>query len=311
MNKKYLTFMMIPHTEGSVQEFNVSRRFFWGIFCLVLLSLCALGYYGISYHVSFTPGTELSSIEGENSALQVELHQFRGKMLALRAEVEDLSETDRMLRAWASFSRPGDGASRFPWEDHVPLQMEEAFSKTYKGLDHLLREARFLTTSLDSVASALQGREELHRHIPSIFPVLGEGWYSAPFGYRPDPFTGRLRLNNGINIAGREGTEVVATADGTVENVSWEKNLGYYVKIDHQIGLQTVYGHLQSTPDLKSGLFVKRGQVIGKLGKSGRTTAPNLHYMVIRNGHAVDPEKFIFSAHSTPPFSEIPVTPSP
>ena len=105
--------MMIPHTEGGVQEFNVSRRLFWGIFCLVLLSLCALGYYGISYHVSFTPDTELSSIEGENSALQVELHQFRRKMLALRAEVEDLSETDRLLRAWASLSRPGDEDSRF------------------------------------------------------------------------------------------------------------------------------------------------------------------------------------------------------
>ena len=301
MNERHLTFMIIPHEEGRVRAFNVSRRRLWEIFCLVLLSLCALAYFGISYHVRFSPSGALSLLEGENSALKTELGQFRSKLLTLEMEVDALSETDRVLRAWTSLSRPGDKDGRSPRGDLVPIQVERRSSGTYNSLDHLLREARFLSSSLDSIASALRSREKLQAHIPSIFPVLGEEWYSAPFGYHPDPFTGRRRLNKGINIVGREGTDVVTTADGTVENVGWEKRLGYYIKIDHQIGLQTVYGHLQGKPDLKPGTAVKRGQVIGKLGKSGRTTAPSLHYIVVRDRRAVDPAKFIFLSENPPP----------
>ena len=301
MNEKLLTFTIIRHEEGRVRAFNVSRRRLWRIFCLVLLPLCALAYFGVSYHVQFSPGGALSLLERENSALKTELDQFSSKLLTLETEVEALSETDGVLRAWTSLSRPGDKDGRSARGDLVPVQVEKHVSGTYNGLDHLLREARFLSSSLDSIASSLRSREELQAHIPSIFPVLGEEWYYTPFGYRPDPFTGRRRWNKGINIVGREGAGIVATADGTVENVGWEKHLGYYIKIDHQIGLQTVYGHLRSEPDLKPGTAVKRGQVIGKLGKSGRTTAPNLHYIVVRNRRAVDPAEFIFLSGNLPP----------
>ena len=126
--------------------------------------------------------------------------------------------------------------------------------------------------------------------IPAGWPV--KGWITCGFGTRIDPFTGALSFHEGIDIANDEGTSIKATADGVVTFAGWNKGYGNLVIINHGNGYSTRFGHLRKYV-VSSGQYIKKGQVIGYLGKTGRTTAAHLHYEVRLNGVAVNPIKYI------------------
>jgi len=136
--------------------------------------------------------------------------------------------------------------------------------------------------------------EAENRHdIPSICPVrCKEVVISSRFGVRKDPFTGQMRQHNAVDFVAPMGTPVVATADGVVVYAGREGGYGRIVKINHGCGIETWYGHLRAIR-VKMGKWVRRGDRIGKLGKSGRTTGPNLHYEVRINGKPVNPAKYL------------------
>ena len=118
------------------------------------------------------------------------------------------------------------------------------------------------------------------------------GYISSYYGYRRDPFTGRRAFHSGIDIVGRYGAPVRATADGVVWRVGYTRGLGRYVKIKHKHGFMTVYGHLRKFV-VKRGERVKKGDIIGYLGNTGRSTGPHLHYEVRRWGRSLNPLRFI------------------
>jgi murein DD-endopeptidase MepM/ murein hydrolase activator NlpD len=112
------------------------------------------------------------------------------------------------------------------------------------------------------------------------------------FGVRTDPFTGSLAMHTGLDLHGETGDPVRATADGTVTAAGWGGGYGRVVDIDHGNGLTTRYGHL-SAIDVRAGQSVKAGQIIGKVGSTGRSTGPHLHYETRLRKEAVDPQKFL------------------
>jgi murein DD-endopeptidase MepM/ murein hydrolase activator NlpD len=138
-----------------------------------------------------------------------------------------------------------------------------------------------------------QLEDKHHRLIssPAIWPT--QGWLTSRFGPRISPFTGLRQFHSGIDIAGEIGTDVIAPARGRVTFVGDKGPLGRAVVIDHGYGVRTYYGHNQSIT-VKVGDEVDRGQVIAKLGSSGRSTGPHLHYSVELRGRAVNPLDFIF-----------------
>ena len=143
---------------------------------------------------------------------------------------------------------------------------------------------------LDGIFTALNDKRSLLDSTPSIWPV--KGWVTSEFGYRVDPFTGRQELHEGLDIAARLGTPVVAPADGIVIYARYERSFGNTIIIDHGYGFSTLYGHL-SEIYVRPGDRVKRGQVIGAVGNTGRSTGPHLHYEVRKNGVPVDPRDYI------------------
>lgn len=113
------------------------------------------------------------------------------------------------------------------------------------------------------------------------------GWTSSPYGYRRDPFTESLQFHRGIDIAAPMGSVVHSALDGKVASVAQDPVLGLYIVIRHQIGYSTVYGHLQEA-QVRVGQTVARGQIIGRVGVSGKSTGPHLHFEVRRNGRPVN-----------------------
>jgi murein DD-endopeptidase MepM/ murein hydrolase activator NlpD len=128
--------------------------------------------------------------------------------------------------------------------------------------------------------------------VPVRKPVIGEVDMSSPFGMRMDPFLKGPAIHTGIDLRGDKGDPIRVTANGTVTIASWQGGYGNMVEIDHGNGFSTRYGHM-SEIDVKVGQAVRIGQTIGKIGSTGRSTGPHLHYETRIDGEPVDPQKFL------------------
>ncbi len=133
---------------------------------------------------------------------------------------------------------------------------------------------------------------EAFSHAPLRKPLFGDPVLTSPFGYRTDPFLGRPMLHAGVDLLEPYGTEIHATAAGRVVRAGWEGGYGTMVEIDHGHGLSTRYGHMSSLL-VSEGEAVAEGAPLGRLGSTGRSTGPHLHYEVRIDGEPVDPERFL------------------
>ncbi len=172
-----------------------------------------------------------------------------------------------------------DGAVGGPF---VPLKPPPAGASAF---DRQLYRINVARAQVDRFTHALVA-------VPVRKPVIGEVDMSSPFGMRMDPFLGRPAIHTGIDLRGEIGEPVRATATGRVSIAGREGGYGNMVEINHGNGLATRYGHL-SEIDVKVGQIVRIGEVIGRIGSTGRSTGPHLHYETRVNGEAVDPQKFL------------------
>jgi murein DD-endopeptidase MepM/ murein hydrolase activator NlpD len=131
--------------------------------------------------------------------------------------------------------------------------------------------------------------------VPSSKPIRTSVAFTSGFGVRSDPFQGGAAMHAGIDLAGPIGTPIYATADGTVGRAEWANGYGNLVELDHGRGIATRYGHLSAIL-VHAGDHVKRGDVIARMGSTGRSTGSHLHYEVRLDGHAVNPVPFLQSA---------------
>jgi len=149
--------------------------------------------------------------------------------------------------------------------------------------------------ALASAAREVAAADRLSRLLPILpvrAPLIGEAAVSSPFGYRTDPFLGRLELHPGVDLVQDYGSEIHATADGRVTHAGPMGGYGDMVELDHGNGLVTRYGHLSEIL-VAEGQEVKAGALLGRLGSTGRSTGPHLHYEVRVDGEPVDPERFL------------------
>lgn len=159
--------------------------------------------------------------------------------------------------------------------------------------DLIVQEINLRMESLREYEIASDARKDAIERMPSIWPVRGrKGIVTSRYGYRKDPFTRDLSFHDGFDISAPYGSPIVATARGKVVFSGWDKYLGNCVKVDHGNGLTTVYGHMQKC-SVSEGDMVSRGEQVGKLGSTGRSTGAHIHYEVRKSGKALDPEKYL------------------
>ena len=144
--------------------------------------------------------------------------------------------------------------------------------------------------NLGSLVSVLESQAARLASTPTIWPT--QGWVSSPFGYRIDPFTGKRTFHRGIDIATNFGNPVVAAADGSVIEARFDKFYGRTVIISHGNGMVTQYCHLEKYT-VAPGQKIRRGDILGYVGKTGKALGPHLHYEVRINDTAVNPYNYI------------------
>jgi hypothetical protein len=163
-----------------------------------------------------------------------------------------------------------------------------------EGLSMLLRRAQLQNSTFGETGEHVERLYKFWSQSPSIRPA--DGYVTSGFGYRTDPMSGEILFHDGLDIANQTGTPVFAPADGIVKASGVFQDFGNAIIISHsESGIETIYGHLDKS-SVKAMQSVKRGDLIGHIGSSGKSTGPHLHYEIRKNGCAVNPVSFICPA---------------
>lgn len=264
----WMTVVFVSDRSGRAHEIRMPRFLFGALVVVVGLALVApviilalpAGIADVSFGYSWQ--TQMRSVEE--------------KTMELTRELEALKETHRSIRRLA-------GVERFDSES--PAGVDEAYGLLAARRDGL----PFLTDDgLPARVEAAAGeRAALLRFVPSIWPVAG--WVTREFHHGDDPIAG---THYGLDVAARESAPVMSTADGTVTFADWDQDLGWLVEIDHGYDISTRYGH-NALLRVDRGQSVRRGQIIALVGNTGRSTAPHLHYEVLKDNVPVDPRGYL------------------
>jgi len=246
---------------------------------------------------------EVAALRDAAHALEVENASYRAAALQLTGQITSLQETVTNLASQADLDPASAKAlTRLPSivqqrgqggaVNSVPVRDVVAAAiplpeDTFGVLSEVLRR---LSDRLSVVETKVIRRTEIAAVTPTLWPA--HGWLSGTFGRRADPFTGESEFHSGLDISADKGSPVYATADGTVVGAERHPGYGNLLTIDHSLGIQTRYGHLQDFA-VKPGERVSRGQVVARVGSTGRSTAPHLHYEILVNGQAINPYKLL------------------
>lgn len=178
---------------------------------------------------------------------------------------------------------------------------------TLERIDRVKKKMYIQTKSYDEVLDLARNKEEYYAAMPAIQPVSNKELrrLSSGFGRRIDPILKVKKMHAGTDFSAERGTPIYATADGTVNRARKDyTGLGHHIKIDHGFGFETLYGHM-SRFAVKNGQKVKRGDIIGYVGNTGKSTAPHLHYEVHVKGKAVNPVYYFYKDLDANEFEEI------
>lgn len=175
-------------------------------------------------------------------------------------------------------------------------KLSSSFHNDFKGKRLTpIKEAILLDSDLQEIIDFLEDQKAELASLPTISPVsASDAWISSPFGFRISPFTGLKEFHSGLDISAARGTPILATGDGIVSFVGRKGGLGKTVKIKHNRHFETIYGHLLNY-NVKAGQKVRRGEIIGFLGKTGRTTGYHVHYEIRKDKKPVNPYPYILN----------------
>lgn len=283
------TVLIIPEGSHRVRRFSVKRTALQvasGVLLFSLIASClAFAHY---LQINFDQ-QELQKLQAQNRTQQRELHRLSASLNDLRKEMVVLAQNDAKVRVLAKLSKPrpdvltGVGGSA---EEDVA----DNFSALQRQIDSIREAIDLRRESQEEIQGFLNDQRSLLASKPKGLPA--HGWLTSGFGMRNSPFSGKRKMHEGLDIAARTGTPVIATGDGIVSRAETAPGYGKLLVIDHGYGYRTYYAH-NSKLLVKVGQRVKRGDKIAAIGNTGSSTGSHLHYEVRLNGLPVNPRNFL------------------
>ena len=306
MANKHLSVIIVPHTKTSTKTLCFSRK---------MLKMSAIG--GIALAVVLlailVDYARMSVIRGRYKALRAETTEqkttiagYEKSITELQTKISNLESYTKKLNIMAGLKSPdvltapagvgggdpGQGDETEPPAD-PPVQVPAPAGPQVLGpgtIQNLSRKAQSIESNLTSLLSYFESDNLRLASTPSIMPTAG--WISSVYGHRNDPFTGAWTMHWGLDISTNMGNPIMATADGIVIKVETDKYLGKNVTISHGNGYTTIYGHMSNFA-VKAGQKVKRRDIIGYIGQTGKAAGPHVHYEVFKDGKRIDPRNFL------------------
>ena len=305
-----MKFIIVSNKTGKHRSFN-ANAFIFGVALAGLISIpAAAGYLAYRFGVGEAGLTgemvakwrevldeQRDSIEATKgdvkrtlAASALRIAQLQARIVRLDALGERLTKVGRLEHGEFDFSE----APAMGGPENLVGQAGYKPPAYVELLDNLAHEIEDREQQL-GVLETLLAKRKMDRDVFIAGRPVEKGWMSSRFGHRTDPISGNRAWHNGVDFAGKNGSDVISVAAGVVVYADVRNGYGKMVEINHGGGYSTRYGHHKDLT-VKSGDIVRKGEVIGLMGSSGRSTGPHVHFEVFKNGRVVDPSTYIHRA---------------
>lgn len=327
---KKWTVMLIPHDRGDRRSFDMSAVHVWWLVALFMGTAFVSGFFYQRYRIAEANALNIEQYYKENpqtvtvmadmgtsaddqARIEASIReQYQSRDATLTAELTRLYDLEADIRTLAGLpSREPDAAmavDKSGGQGGGPGELDQVvtyrkgekarprqviYGMSRPSADLIAQEIAVRRTSLEDLRSGMKRVEDYWARVPSTWPSADRARrLSSTFGLRKDPFNGRMRRHAGLDISAPQGTPIKVTARGVVKEAGWGDYYGNFVEVDHGNNLVTLYAHM-SAISVKSGQTVDRGEVLGKVGSTGRASGAHIHYEVHKDGVPVDPAQYV------------------
>ena len=295
MAKRFYTCIIVPHASSRLHKLRVPEQALYVLAVIGLISFFVTVGLGFNYARMAFRTSDYDQLQSENQELKIEKKNLEVSALKLSSKIADLETlSERLTKALESdafFKKLGNPNIKGLGGSTTNYSTADLLTNNLKeNMDLMKNRADQLEDQFRSLQEIADNREELIRYTPGDWPIHGA--IGSPFGRRADPFTGEPDNHMGIDIIGVWGTPVRAPADGVVIFAQRQSDYGNLIVVSHGNGVTTRYGHL-SRFATRNGQVVHKGDVLGFVGTTGRSTAPHLHYEVRMNDRPVNPRTYL------------------
>lgn len=292
MERKFYTFLIFPGAHGKLRKIRLPFYAVYMVLAMSVVGIVTMVGLANSYARMLLKVSNYNSLRTEREALKTQYRTLEGVVTQTNAKLDSLQSLAAEVALSYGFGEPR--RPRFPLAVlSLATQSNSTVDSSFQASLYAFNLMKVAATNapLESLTQSLLTDPRFNRStVPSIWPVRGR--VTAGFGQRMDPLSGEGAFHAGLDVSAPYGSAVESAADGLVFHAAPDAGLGNAVLIDHGYGIHTKYGHL-SRISVVVGQEVKRGQLIGAVGATGRTTGPHLHYEVRVNETPVNPSRYL------------------
>jgi murein DD-endopeptidase MepM/ murein hydrolase activator NlpD len=292
-------------SDDNVRQWHLTPKKVITAAAVILLAAVFVLYFAAGTFVKIAYRAELKDVARDYSDIVLTVDELEGKLDELNDQIGWIEKKDQAVRSYADMPQIDNdlrklGVGGLSLNDYTSFEnlaprVEDRVSLLETDIDALSRKVKLELESYQNIYDKVKQNSEKLKHVPTIMPSTG-GYMNTGFTYRTDPFDGKRRFHYGQDIVVNTGTPVFAPADGRVQSTRNQGGFGKTIKINHGYGYVTFFAHL-SRYAVKRGTQVKRGDLIGYSGNSGRSTGPHLHYEVHYYGKPQNPLDYFFSGY--------------
>jgi murein DD-endopeptidase MepM/ murein hydrolase activator NlpD len=302
--RKLLTLMWVPHSASKVRHLTISQFAFSLSLLGFGLVIVILFFFFVDYSQMKNKLVRLNELERINQTQKEKIFSLAEKIKNFDQTMQRLQELEQRIRLIAGVGDSetdekklgrGGPSLYLPFKEEVDIDANGPVSfkligKIEENVKALKAEAEVREAGFGEVEKVILEKRDLFASTPNIFPVQGS--ISSGYGWRRNPFSKRREFHQAIDLVAPWGTPVKAAAQGKVAYAGWRNAYGLTVQIEDGHGYSTVYGHL-SRILVKKGAGVEKGGIIGRIGSTGHSTGPHLHFEVWFQGKTIDPLKLM------------------
>jgi len=299
-------YILHSESDSGVSQWHFSGNQVFALLGVTTVVLGAFLFISADFISKFLYDQRLQEFKKNYRAVSQNLESIQSRLSELDQQMLEIEQKDQAVRTYAGMPDidkdirklgiGGAALEKVAMPDNLAPAVNRGLSVLQIDIEKLSRQVNFELASYESIYNQVKSDIDRIRHIPSIRPVKG-GFLNSVFGYRRDPIDGVRRFHQGQDITVSKGTPIYAPADGKVKRAYYIGGFGNHIRLEHSHGYATLFAHL-SKISVRHGQKVKRGDLIGYTGNTGRSTAPHLHYEVHHYGTPKNPLDYFFTVAS-------------